>query len=122
MTILTFCRLFPEALGERVSGLGLVHTTYINPVRTARLAWLYTALERPLIVPLLYLIIGLSPLVMIMNWLGYLNGTLHMASQQTGFAGRESWGQVEFVTRYNLLWCKAHEDAMNRSGILCADT
>jgi pimeloyl-ACP methyl ester carboxylesterase len=102
MTILTFCRLFPEALGERVRGLGLVHTTYINPVRTARLAGLFTALERPLIVPLLYLTIGLSPLVLLMNWLGYLNGTLHMANQLTGFAGGESWGQVEFVTLYTL--------------------
>jgi pimeloyl-ACP methyl ester carboxylesterase len=102
MTILTFCRLFPEALGERVAGLALVHTTYINPVRTARLAPLYTALERPLIAPLLHLTVALSPLVLLMNWLGYLNGMLHVSNQQSGFAGTESWSQVEFVTRYNL--------------------
>jgi pimeloyl-ACP methyl ester carboxylesterase len=102
MTILTFCRLFPEALGLRVAGLALVHTTYVNPVRTARLAPLYTALERPVIVPLLYLTIALSPLVLLMNWLAYLNGMLHISNQQSGFAGGESWSQVEFVTRYNL--------------------
>jgi len=102
MTILTFCRLFPEALGSRVVGLALVHTTYVNPVRTARLAPILTALERPLIVPLLHLAIWLSPLVLLMNWLGYLNGMLHISNQQSGFAGTESWGQVEFVTRYNL--------------------
>ncbi|NTW01788.1 MAG: alpha/beta hydrolase [Oscillochloris sp.] len=102
MTILTFCRRFPETLGQRVAGLALVHTTYINPVRTARFGRLFTALERPLIVPLLYLTIALAPLVLLMNWLGYLNGSLHIANQQSGFTGNESWGQVEFVTRYNL--------------------
>jgi pimeloyl-ACP methyl ester carboxylesterase len=38
-----------------------------------------------------------------MNWLGYLNGTLHIANQQSGFAGGESWSQVDFVTRYTLV-------------------
>lgn len=102
MTILTFCRRFPEALGTRVAGLALLHTTYVNPVRTARFGGLFTALERPVIVPLLHLTIALSPLVLLMNWLGYLNGTLHIANQQSGFAGSESWGQVDFVTHYNL--------------------
>lgn len=102
MTILTFCRLFPDALGTRVAGLALVHTTYVNPVRTARWAALLTALERPVIVPLLHLTIALSPLVLLMNWLGYLNGMLHVSNQQSGFAGGESWQQVDFVTRYNL--------------------
>jgi pimeloyl-ACP methyl ester carboxylesterase len=37
MLLLTLCRLFPEALGARVCGLVLVHTTDTNPVRmTAR--------------------------------------------------------------------------------------
>jgi hypothetical protein len=47
---LTFCQLFPAALGTRVAGLVLVHTTYTNPVRTTKLAGLTTALERPVIV------------------------------------------------------------------------
>jgi pimeloyl-ACP methyl ester carboxylesterase len=34
MITLTFCRLFPEALGSRVRGLALVQTTYTKPVRT----------------------------------------------------------------------------------------
>jgi pimeloyl-ACP methyl ester carboxylesterase len=102
MTVLTFCRLFPEALGVRVAGLALVHTTYVNPVRTAHFGRLLTTLERPVIVPLLNLTIALSPLVLLMNWLGYLNGTLHVSNQHSGFAGGESWRQVDFVTRYNL--------------------
>ena len=102
MTTLTFCRLFPEALGARVAGLVLVHTTYTNPVRTTTLARLNTALERPLIVPLLHLTIWLSPLVRVMNWLGYINGSSHMASKLSGFAGTETWQQVDFASRYNL--------------------
>jgi pimeloyl-ACP methyl ester carboxylesterase len=102
MTTLTFCRLFPEALGTRVAGLVLVHTTYTNPVRTTTLAGLNTALERPLIVPLLYLMIWLSPLVRVMNWLSYFNGSAHLSTKLSGFAGTETWQQVDFASRYGL--------------------
>ena len=60
---LTFCRLFPKALGDRVRAIALVQTTYTNPVRTTSMAGLLTALERPVIVPLLHLTIWLSPLM-----------------------------------------------------------
>lgn len=100
MITLTFSRLFPEALGTRVAGLVLVHTTYTNPVRTTKMAGLFTALERPVIVPLLYLTIGLAPLVWLMNWLSYLNGSAHLSTRRSGFAGGETWDQVEFVTRF----------------------
>ncbi len=102
MTTLTFCRLFPEALSTRVAGLVLVHTTYTNPVRTTTLARLNTALERPVIMPLLHLTIWLSPLVWAMNWLSYANGTAHIFSRLTGFAGMETWQEVDFSSRYNL--------------------
>ncbi len=100
MITLTFCRLFPEAIGTRVAGLVLVHTTYTNPVRTTNMAGLHTALERPVIVPLLHLTIWLAPLVWLMNWLSYFNGTAHLSTKRSGFAGTESWDQVEFATRF----------------------
>jgi pimeloyl-ACP methyl ester carboxylesterase len=102
MITLTFCRLFPEALGTRVAGLVLVHTTYTNPVRTTTFARLNTALERPLIVPLLHLMIWLSPLMRVMNWLSYLNGSAHVSTKLSGFAGTETWQQVDFASRYGL--------------------
>lgn len=102
MITLTFCRLFPEALGTRVAGLILVHTTYTNPVRTTTFAALCTALERPVIVPLLHLMIWLSPLVWVMNWLSYINGSSHMSTKQSGFAGTEMWQQIDFASRYGL--------------------
>ena len=102
MTTLTFCKSYPEALGTRVAGLVLVHTSYTNPIRTTKNAGLYTALERPLIVPLLHLTIWLSPLVWIMNWLSYLNGSAHKSSKRSGFAGTQTWDQVDFAARFQL--------------------
>lgn len=102
MISLTFARLFPEALATRVVGLGLVHTTYTNPVRTTHMAGLYTALEKPVLVPLLHLTIWLSPLVWLMNWLSYLNGTAHLSNKLSGFAGNETWDQVDFIAGYQL--------------------
>ena len=67
MITLTFCRLFPQALGTRVRAIALVQTTYTNPVRTTNMAGLLTALERPIIVPLLHLTIWLSPLLWLSN-------------------------------------------------------
>lgn len=99
MIILTFSRLFPKALGTRVKGLILVHTTYTNPVRTAIMAGFFTAIERLVLVPLLHLMIWLFPLVWLMNWMGYFNGTAHVATMLTGFAGKGTWDQIELSTR-----------------------
>lgn len=103
MIILTFCRLFPEALRTRVAGLVLVHTTYTNPVRTTKGAKLFTVLERPVLVPLLHLTIWLSPLVWLMNWLSYLNGTAHLSTKQSGFASTATWDQIAFATSFQPL-------------------
>ena len=75
MITLTFCKLFPEKLGTRVAGLVLAHTSYTNPVRTTSMAGLYTALEKPVVIPLLYLTIALWPLAWLMNWMSYFNGS-----------------------------------------------
>ncbi len=100
MITLTFCRLFPEALGTRVAGLVLVHTTPTNPVRTTKGAAIYTALEKPVLVPLLRLTIALWPLVWVMNWLSYLNGSAHRSTHRESFAGTETRGQLDFAARF----------------------
>lgn len=99
MITLTYGGLFPHELGTRVGGIALVQTTYTNPVRTTTFAGLLSALERPLVVPLLHLTIGLAPLVWLMNQLSYLNGSAIMSSKGSGFAGSESWQQIDHVTR-----------------------
>ncbi len=100
MIILTFCRLFPELLRSQVAGLVLTHTTYTNPVRTTQGAGFFTAIEKPVLVPLMYLTIALSPLVRLLNWLSYRNGTAHLSNMRSSFAGTESWEQIDFSAQF----------------------
>lgn len=100
MTILTFCRLFPQSLGSRVAGLVLTHTTPKDPVHTASGAAFYTAIEKPVLVPLMYLTIALSPLVWLMNWLSYWNGSAHLSTKRGSFGGTETWEQIDFATKF----------------------
>ena len=102
MITLTFCRLFPQALGTRVKGIALVQTTYTNPVRTTNMAGLLTALERPVIVPLLHLTVWLSPLLWLSNVMSYLNGSALLSTKSSGFAGTETWEELDFVARFQL--------------------
>ncbi|HUQ68014.1 MAG TPA: alpha/beta hydrolase, partial [Planctomycetaceae bacterium] len=94
-----FCRLFPDHLNRRVQGLVFVHTTYINPVKTAWGSAVLSVLQKPLIEPLNYLTIWLSPLARLSNWQSYANGSLHLTSRITSFAGRQTWGQVDYASR-----------------------
>ncbi|MCZ0900984.1 alpha/beta fold hydrolase, partial [Microcoleus sp. HI-ES] len=96
MITLTFSRLFPELLGSRVAGLILVDTTYTNPVNTAIFSSLLRALQKPLLQPMLYLTIALEPIMWGMTWLSYLNGSLHISVELSGFKGTETRGQLEF--------------------------
>jgi pimeloyl-ACP methyl ester carboxylesterase len=102
MITLTFCRLFPKELGDRVRAIALVQTTYTNPVRTTNMAGLFTALERPILVPFLHLTIWLSPLIWLSNVMSYLNGSALLSTKSSGFAGTETWEELDFVARFQL--------------------
>jgi pimeloyl-ACP methyl ester carboxylesterase len=102
MITLTFCRLFLHTLGTRVKAIGLVQTTYTNPVRTTNMAGLLTALERPIIIPLLHLTILLSPLLWLSNLMSYLNGSALLSTKSSGFAGTETLEELDFVARFQL--------------------
>ncbi|MCA1994218.1 MAG: alpha/beta hydrolase, partial [Coleofasciculus sp. S288] len=96
MLILTFCRLFPEHLRRRVAGVILVDSTYTNPVKTSIFTKLLRILQKPLLKPLLHLTIWLSPLLWLMTWLSYLNGSLHISVELSGYTGTETRGQLDF--------------------------
>jgi pimeloyl-ACP methyl ester carboxylesterase len=100
MIALTYCRLYPQALGGRVAGLILAHTTYTNPVKTARWAGVYTALQKPVLEPLLHLTVWLSPLVWVMNWLSYQNGSAHRSARRQSFAGSQTRDQLDYLARF----------------------
>lgn len=103
MITLTFCKAFPEALRSRVAGLVLAHTSYTNPVRTTQMAALYTALEKPVLIPLMYVTIALWPLFWLMTWMSYFNGSLERSTHKSSFSGNETRGQLEFVTNFSPL-------------------
>jgi pimeloyl-ACP methyl ester carboxylesterase len=84
-------------------GLVLLDTTYTNPVKTTTFSGFFQAVQKPLLEPLLHLMIWLSPLVWLMNWLSYFNGSAHLLSIVTGFAGSETRGQLDFATRFTPL-------------------
>jgi pimeloyl-ACP methyl ester carboxylesterase len=100
MINLTFCRLFPDRLGHQVAGIVQVDTSYTNPVLTTKNAGFSRAIQKPVGEPLLYAMIGLSPLVRAMNWLSYQNGTLQLMNAHSSFAGSETRGQLDLISRY----------------------
>jgi pimeloyl-ACP methyl ester carboxylesterase len=91
-----FCRLFPEQVGRKVVGLVQVDTSHTNPIGTVPLSPLMQALRWPLFEPLLRLTVWFSPLVRLMNWMSYLNGSAHLVTAFSGFAGSETRGQLDF--------------------------
>ncbi len=100
MISLTYAKLFPQAMVTKVCGMVLINTTYTNPLRTMSMATLKTALQKPLVEPLLHLTIWLSPLVRLMNWLSYWNGSAHRSSEKSGYSGNETRGQLDFLAAY----------------------
>ena len=111
MIILTYCKCFPEALARKVRGVVLAHGTYTNPMRTTSRPRLHTALQKPVLEPLCHLMIWLSPLVRVLSWLSYLNGSAHRSTERDSFSGKETRGQLDFITRY---YCKAPPDVLGR--------
>jgi len=102
MILLTFCRLFPEHLGQQVAGLIVVDATDTNPLKTTIFNKLLLALQKPLLEPLLHLAIALSPLLWFTSWLSYLNGLTLLTTEISGFTGRETRGQLNFSTLIGL--------------------
>lgn len=105
MVLLTFCRLFPQLLGAPVAGLGLVDTSHTNPARTTTATGFVRAIQKPLLEPLLHITAWLAPVVWVLAWLGYLNGSSHILGMFFGFAGTQTRGQLDLAARYNpLAW------------------
>jgi pimeloyl-ACP methyl ester carboxylesterase len=79
MIIQTLARDDPEFFARHVDRVVLFNTTYTDPLRTMILSRLLQALRKPLLVPMMYLQIWLSPLVWLMQWQSYLSGSQHVA-------------------------------------------
>jgi pimeloyl-ACP methyl ester carboxylesterase len=100
MINLTFCRLYPDLVRSQIAGIAQVDTTYTNPVKTTKGAAFSLAIQKPIAEPILYAIIPLSPFVRVMNWMSYQNGSAYLLNAQSSFAGSETRGQIDLVSRY----------------------
>jgi pimeloyl-ACP methyl ester carboxylesterase len=105
MVLLTLCRIAPELVRARVRGIALVDSSHTNPARTTTAANFITSIQKPLVEPVLHLTKWLAPLVWLMSWLSYLNGSAHLLAMVFGFAGSETRGQLDRAALYNpLAW------------------
>jgi pimeloyl-ACP methyl ester carboxylesterase len=101
MMILTLCRLHPDLLGRKITGIVLMNTTHHWPLKTMIGGSLMRLLRWPLLEPLLILTVLLWPLMWLMNWLSYLNGTSHIVNRFTSMSSGVTRGQLDFATRFN---------------------
>jgi pimeloyl-ACP methyl ester carboxylesterase len=99
MLILMHQRLCVTGNDGRILGLVLANTTDCNPLAATTAGRLMQAIRGPVLTPLLYSSIWLSPLVRIMNWLSYLNGSAHLTAAWAGFAGTQTRGQLDYAAR-----------------------
>ncbi|HUP14191.1 MAG TPA: alpha/beta hydrolase [Niastella sp.] len=103
MTILTLLAKHQDPNRERIKGVILEHTTYTNPVHTMIFNKLISAIQKPVLVPLCYLLIGLSPVIWIFRWMSYLNGGSHIMTRLLTFAGTQTPKQLDFTTLLSTL-------------------
>jgi pimeloyl-ACP methyl ester carboxylesterase len=83
MTLLSFAGAYRDYLNGRVRGLVLAHGTYTNPLHTMKMSSILVPLQKWLIEPLLWLCVALSPLLRVVVWLSYLNGSLHRSNDNS---------------------------------------
>jgi len=95
-TILTYCRLYSEKLAG-IKGIILEHTTYTNPTHTSILSGLLTKIQRPILEPLCWIMVALSPILWISRWLSYFNGSSLIMTRFLTFAGTQSGKQLDFT-------------------------
>lgn len=103
MTILTLLTKQKASLNKPIKGIVLEHTTYTNPVRTILFRKLMTAIQKPVLVPICWLLIILSPIVWISRWMSYINGNSHIMTRLLTFAGTQTSKQLDFSTLLSTL-------------------
>ncbi|MCF0052448.1 alpha/beta hydrolase [Dyadobacter sp. LJ53] len=98
MTILTFCKIYKHKL-PTIKGIILEHTTFTNPTRTSILSKLLTTIQNPVLKPICWLMVALSPLLWISRWMSYFNGNMLIMTRFLTFAGTQTGKQLDFASR-----------------------
>ena len=98
MAILTLVAKLKSMLNTPVKGIILEHTTYTNPVKTMLFAKLFTAIQKPVLVPICWMLIIFSPLIWISRWMSYINGNSHIMTRWLTFTGTQTAKQLDHST------------------------
>jgi pimeloyl-ACP methyl ester carboxylesterase len=103
MIILTLLAKNKDANRPPIKGIILEHTTYTNPVRTIIFNRIMTAIQKPILVPLCWMLIIFSPVIWLFRWMSYLNGNSHIMTRFLTFTGTQTPKQLEFITLLSTL-------------------
>jgi hypothetical protein len=92
-------------VGNRIKGVILDYTPYTNPLRMILYSRLLTAIQKPVLVLICWLLIVLPPLIRISRWLSYFNGNSYLMSRGLTFTGTQSFSfqQLNFVSLLSTL-------------------
>ncbi|NIJ54541.1 alpha/beta fold hydrolase [Dyadobacter arcticus] len=97
MTILTFCKVYKHKM-SKIKGIVLEHTTFTNPTKTSILSKLLTTIQNPILKPICWLMILLSPILWISRWMSYFNGNMLIMTRFLTFAGTQTGKQLDFAS------------------------
>jgi pimeloyl-ACP methyl ester carboxylesterase len=103
MTILTYCTQIAKDVQHRVKGIILQHTTFTNPTLTSILSSLLRAIQKPVLYPICYIMIALSPIFWLSKWMSYLNGNMLLSTRFLTFAGSQTPAQLDFISRLSAM-------------------
>src|SRR3954464_12719224 len=98
MTILSMLAKQNKQLAEPVKGIILEHTTYTNPVKTMIFHKVLSRIQKPILEPLCWIMVVLSPILWLSRWMSYLNGNAHIMTRWLTFAGTQTSKQLDFST------------------------
>lgn len=102
MIILTYCTKVATSV-ENIRGVILEHTTYTNPTKTALFNKVLTAIQKPVLEPLCWIMIALSPIFWLSKWMSYLNGNLLLSTRFITFTGTQTPKQLDFISRLSAM-------------------
>lgn len=102
MIILTYCTKVAKSL-ENIRGLILEHTTYTNPTKTVLFNKVLSAIQKPVLEPLCWIMIALSPVFWLSKWMSYLNGNLLLSTRFLTFTGTQNPRQLDFISKLSAM-------------------
>jgi pimeloyl-ACP methyl ester carboxylesterase len=103
MIILTYCTQLSKNLEQRVKGIILQHTTFTNPTYTSILSALLRSIQKPILYPICYVMIALSPIFWLSKWMSYMNGNMLISTRFLTFAGTQTPSQLDFISRLSAM-------------------